>query len=152
MNGAGRSGQGSDDVRRELVIDADVASFTGAICGVFVAAAFAAIQWWYVFQLRAPRYQVRWHDYVVTVLAGWVLFRERERPLRFGAGLLLATELGRLATAWLRLSDSIRRVISLWPSLTMALLFSAVVIFGISWLCQKVRTAKLVDTTGPERN
>jgi hypothetical protein len=139
-------------LRRELVVDTDLASFTGAILGVLVAAAFAAIEWWSVLHLRAPQYHVRWHDYVVAAIAGWALLMERERTSQFFVGLLLTIELGRIATAWLRLSDANRRAISLWSSLTMAVLFSAVVVFGMNWLWQKIRTAKFVDATNRSEN
>lgn len=131
--------------RKDLVFDTDVATFAEAIFAAILLSVFAINEWWRVLTLRAPQQTATWHDYIAVILAGWVLLTEDDKRSRFLCSGLLLVELARIGVTWLRLSDALRRSISLWSTLTLALLFSAVALCFIGWVWQRFQTASSAE-------
>ena len=131
---------------KELALDTDVASFTGAVLGVVFYGGFAAIEWWRVAHLRASAFHsVTWQDYLLLVLLGWAAIKDKNRPVRFAIGCCLFFFALCMAASLLHLSTQTQRLISLWTTLTNAFVLTGASAFLASWLWRIIRDSKATD-------
>lgn len=129
-------------VKKEIALDTDAASFTGALLGIVGCTAFAAVGLWSLVNLRVGTFSASWRDYLAAIFALWALATVKERTARFAFAICLVAECVRISASLLRVSTDTNRLLFLWSSLTSVLLFGAMAAFLIGWLWKTLRHAK----------
>jgi hypothetical protein len=132
-------------VNKEIAIDTDVASFTGALLGIVGCTAFAAVGLWSLVHLRVGTFSASWRDYLAAGFALWALATVKERAARFAFAICLVLECVRISASLLHVSTDLARLLFLWSSLTSVLLFGAMAAFLTGWLWKTFENARIED-------
>lgn len=132
--------------RRELAIDTDVATFALAVLGLVFFAAMAAAGWFSVLKLQASPHRTTWMDYLAFFYAIWIFVACKGEPkvvraVRFFLGLLLVVMAIPISVSLLHLSPQTAGLLSLWSTMTSALLSTAAALFLVAWFGKKFRDA-----------
>jgi hypothetical protein len=132
-------------MRKQVAIDTDVASFTGAILGIVGCAGFAAIGLWALVHLRVGSFSASWRDYIAGAFTVWALVTVKDRAARFAFAICLGLQCLRIGASLLRVSTETARLLSLWSTLTSVLLFGAMTVFLTGWLWKTLQGARIED-------
>jgi hypothetical protein len=134
-------------VRKQLLLDTDVMTFSLAILGLLGCAGLAIRDWHQVLQLRASPHRAAWQDYFGFVYALWIFVGVKGDPkvvraVRLLVGLLLVVMSIPIAASLMHLSRETARALSLWSELTSAFLFTTAALFLLAWFRGKFRDAR----------
>jgi hypothetical protein len=130
-------------IKKEIAIDTDAASFTGALLGIVGCTAFAAVGLWSLVNLRVGTFAASWRDYLAAIFALWALANVKERAARFAFAICLVMEGVRIGASLLHVPTDTTRLFFLCSTLTSVLLFGAMAAFLTGWLWKTLRNARI---------